>query len=77
MGLIGKLQAETLIGAPAHKFHEVFWCRPHHISNVCPEKIQKVHLHEGDWGSPGSIIEWSYVVGKIILLNPNLIFNEI
>ena len=32
MGLIGKLQAETLIGAPAHKFHEVFWCRPHHIS---------------------------------------------
>ena len=44
MGLIGKLQAETLIGAPAHKFHEVFWCRPHHISNVCPEKIILVEL---------------------------------
>ena len=64
MGLVGKLQAETLIMAPAHKFHEVFWCRPHHISTVCPEKVQKVHLHEGDWGNPGSIIEWHYFMGK-------------
>ena len=77
MGLVGKLQAETLIGASAHKFHEVFWCRPHHISNVCREKIQKVHLHESDWGSPGSVIEWRYIVSTIILLNPNLIFNKI
>ncbi|RVX12615.1 MLP-like protein 34 [Vitis vinifera] len=60
MGLIGKLQAETLIMTSADKFHEIFWCRPHHISNVCPTKIQKVHLHEGEWGTSGSVIQWHY-----------------
>ena len=64
MGLIGKLQAETLIMASADKFHEIFWCRPHHISNVCPTKIQKVHLHEGEWGTSGSVIQWHYNIGK-------------
>ena len=66
MGLVGKLQAETLIVAPADKFHEMFSCRPHHISNVCPEKIQKVNLHEGEWGTSGYVIEWNYNIGKPI-----------
>ncbi|WJZ80512.1 hypothetical protein VitviT2T_000426 [Vitis vinifera] len=61
--VIGKLQAETLIVAPADKFHEMFSCRPHHISNVCPEKIQKVNLHEGEWGTSGYVIEWNYNIG--------------
>ena len=67
MVLAGKLQAETLVRAPAEKFHEIYMHRPHHISKASPEKIQKCHLHEGDWGSPGSIIEWNYVIRKPIL----------
>ena len=64
MGLVGKLEAEILILAPADKFHEVWGGRPHHMSSVSPGKVQKVDLHEGDWGNVGSVIEWSYVIGK-------------
>ena len=62
MGLVGKLEAEILILAPADKFHEVWGGRPHHMSSVSPGKVQKVDLHEGDWGNVGSVIEWSYVI---------------
>ncbi|KAJ9708446.1 hypothetical protein PVL29_000473 [Vitis rotundifolia] len=62
MGLVGKLEAEILILAPADKFHEVWGGRPHHMSTVTPGRVQKVHLHEGAWGKVGSVIEWSYVL---------------
>ena len=42
MVLAGKVQVETLIRAPVDKFHEMFWKRPHHISNVSPQNIQNV-----------------------------------
>ncbi|TXG57151.1 hypothetical protein EZV62_018464 [Acer yangbiense] len=47
MSLICQLETDIEIKAPADKFHEVFSCRPHHMSNVSPEKIQGVELHEG------------------------------
>ncbi|XP_034698739.1 MLP-like protein 34 [Vitis riparia] len=62
MGLVGKLEAEILILAPADKFHEVWGSRPHHMSSATPGRVQKVDLHEGDWGNVGSVIEWSYVL---------------
>lgn len=64
MSLFSKVETDVEIKASAEKFHEVFSCRPHHISNVCPDKIQGVALHEGDWGNEGSVICWDYVHGK-------------
>ncbi|XP_059445574.1 MLP-like protein 28 [Corylus avellana] len=61
MSLFGKVEADVEIKAPAEKFHELFSRRPHHISNVCPDKIQGCALHEGDWGNEGSVIYWDYV----------------
>ncbi|MCA2150961.1 MLP-like protein 43 [Mangifera indica] len=61
MSLVGQLETDVEIKAPAKKFHDIFSCRPHHISNVCPEKIQGVDLHEGDWGNSGSVICWNYM----------------
>ncbi|KAJ4709994.1 MLP protein [Melia azedarach] len=46
MSLVGQSETDIEIKAPAALFHDVFSCRPHHISNVCPEKIQGVDLHE-------------------------------
>lgn len=62
--LIGKLEGSIEIKSKAEDFHDVFSCRPHHISNVTPEKIQGVGMHEGDWGTPGSTIVWDYVHGQ-------------
>ncbi|GMY18280.1 MLP-like protein 28 [Fagus crenata] len=62
MSLFGKVETDVEIKASAEKFHEVFSCRPHHISNVCPEKVQGVALHEGDWGKEGAVVCWDYVL---------------
>ncbi|XP_062175604.1 MLP-like protein 31 [Alnus glutinosa] len=61
MTLFGKVEGDVEIKAPAEKFHEVISGRPHHLSNVTPEKVQGCALHEGDWGVEGSVIYWNYV----------------
>uniref|UniRef100_A0A3Q7GMC8 Bet v I/Major latex protein domain-containing protein n=1 Tax=Solanum lycopersicum TaxID=4081 RepID=A0A3Q7GMC8_SOLLC len=48
-------------------FHEFFRQRPHHLSNICPDKIQNVNIHEGEWGTVGSINFWNFTHGKHIL----------
>jgi hypothetical protein len=64
--LFGKVEADVEIKASPEKFHEILSGRPHHISNVCLDKIQDCALHEGDWGTEGSVIYWDYVHGKPI-----------
>uniref|UniRef100_A0A7N0TCK4 Bet v I/Major latex protein domain-containing protein n=1 Tax=Kalanchoe fedtschenkoi TaxID=63787 RepID=A0A7N0TCK4_KALFE len=59
--LVGKLEDSVEIKSNAGDFHDVFSCRPHHISNVSPDNIQGCGMHEGDWGTPGSTIVWDYV----------------
>jgi hypothetical protein len=68
MSLFGKVEGDVEIKASAEKFHEVFSGRPHHVSNVCPDKIQGCALHEGDWGNEGSVIYWDYVHGNLGIL---------
>lgn len=63
--LTGKLEADVEIKASAEKFHDMFCNKPHHVSNTCSEKVQGCELHDGDWGTEGSIICWSYVHGNI------------
>ncbi|KAG8634757.1 MLP-like protein 28 [Manihot esculenta] len=60
MTLWGKLEAQFGINAPTDQFHEVFSCRPHHISNMSPQNIQGCDLHEGEWGKEGAIVCWKY-----------------
>ncbi|KAJ4840589.1 hypothetical protein Tsubulata_021424 [Turnera subulata] len=61
MSLKGNLEAEVEVKTDAKTIHDVFSCRPHHISNMTPEKIQGVDLHEGDLGTPGTVLIWNYV----------------
>jgi len=61
MSLIGKVEGGLLIKSSATDFHDYFRGRPHHVSNATPEKVQGCELHEGEFGSVGSIICWSYV----------------
>ncbi|CAF2139359.1 unnamed protein product [Brassica rapa] len=62
--LVGKLETDVEIKAPAGKFHHMFAGRPHHVSKATPGNIQNCELHEGDWGKVGSVVIWNYVHGK-------------
>ncbi|KAH7839978.1 hypothetical protein Vadar_010880 [Vaccinium darrowii] len=56
----GKMVREVEIKSDGDVFHEIFRYRPHHISTMSPGNIQNVDLHEGDWGTVGSVIFWNY-----------------
>ncbi|XP_058184354.1 kirola-like [Rhododendron vialii] len=60
MDLSGKMVREVEIKSDGDVFHEIFRYKPHHISTMSPGNIQSVDLHEGDWGTVGSVILWNY-----------------
>ncbi|KAA8532560.1 hypothetical protein F0562_032624 [Nyssa sinensis] len=64
MALVGKAEVEIDIESSADKFYDIFRSRAHHIPNVCPEKIQGIDVHEGDWETPGSVKQWNYVLDE-------------
>ncbi|CAN1284732.1 MLP-like protein 43 [Linum perenne] len=56
----GKLEAYVGVRVGADVFHDIFSCRPHHVSNMAPQKIKACEVHEGEWGKPGTVICWDY-----------------
>ncbi|KAK7323473.1 hypothetical protein VNO77_26947 [Canavalia gladiata] len=54
-----KLESKVHINASAEQFHDILCNRTYHIANICPQKIQAVNIHKGEWGSEGSIITWN------------------
>ncbi|XP_074311590.1 MLP-like protein 43 [Silene latifolia] len=60
MGVTGKLEVEIDIKHSGDVFHELFGTKPHHISNIIPHRIHGCEVHEGEFGKPGSIIQWEY-----------------
>ncbi|OMO99731.1 hypothetical protein COLO4_13128 [Corchorus olitorius] len=58
--LCHKIETDVEIKASAQQFHDMFWTRPHHVSNACDDKIHGCELLEGDWGNVGAIVLWHY-----------------
>lgn len=64
MGLKGKLISEMELKGCKDLFHEMFCEKPHHLPNIVPHTIKAVDLHEGDWGTVGSVVNWNYTLGN-------------
>ncbi|CAI9785471.1 unnamed protein product [Fraxinus pennsylvanica] len=60
MGLKGKLTAQIEIKAGGDVFHELFSNTPHQLPNISPNIIQSCDLHEGEWGTVGSVYSWKF-----------------
>ncbi|KAL0446768.1 UNVERIFIED_CONTAM: Kirola [Sesamum latifolium] len=60
MGLDGKLATQTSIKVDGGLFLHLFKYKLHHITNVCPQKIQSVNLVDGQWGTVGSVITCNF-----------------
>ncbi|KAL3501898.1 hypothetical protein ACH5RR_036347 [Cinchona calisaya] len=60
MSLSGKLVSQVEIKSDGDVFHELFRYKPHHLSNVSPDIVQSVELHDGEWGTVGSVVFWNY-----------------
>ncbi|XVF43606.1 hypothetical protein PTKIN_Ptkin02bG0053200 [Pterospermum kingtungense] len=59
-GLKHKLEADVEIEASPEKFHDLFCNRPHKLHHTCTDKVQGCELLEGEFGTVGSKICWSY-----------------
>ncbi|XP_062111038.1 MLP-like protein 43 [Humulus lupulus] len=57
--LCGKLETNVEIKAPAEKFYHIFKHTPHNVHNLT-ENFHGCEVHEGEWGTEGSIICWDY-----------------
>ncbi|GAB4828758.1 hypothetical protein Ancab_040614 [Ancistrocladus abbreviatus] len=60
--LKGKLIAEFELRSSGDLFHEMFSSRPHQLKDVIPHHIQGCEVHEGQFGTPGSVIFWNYTL---------------
>nr|GMD72434.1 kirola-like [Ipomoea batatas] len=56
----GKLVSQIEIKSDGDVFHEIFRYRPNHISTMSSDKIHGCDLHEGEWGTVGSVICWTF-----------------
>ncbi|KAK8587470.1 hypothetical protein V6N13_086455 [Hibiscus sabdariffa] len=59
--LTGKLENDVEIDAFPDKFIYMFTHMPHHVHHTSSERVQGCDLHEGEFGTVGSIICWRYV----------------
>ncbi|CAI9282397.1 unnamed protein product [Lactuca saligna] len=61
MPLSGMLVKQVTIKSDGDVFHEILRSRPHHISEMSPDSIKGVDLHEGEWGVVGSVINVDFI----------------
>ncbi|CAL5354847.1 unnamed protein product [Camellia sinensis] len=57
------LTRQVEIKSDGDAFHEIFRYKPHHINTMSPGNIHGADLHEGEWGTVGSVIYWTYTHG--------------
>ncbi|KAL2901730.1 MLP-like protein 43 [Bienertia sinuspersici] len=69
MGVLGKMEAIVDIKSSGDVFHELYSCKPHHISNITPHKIHGCDVHEGEYGQPGCVVVWDYTIGNFSILD--------
>ncbi|XP_011078287.1 kirola-like [Sesamum indicum] len=57
-----KLIAQVAFKAGGDVFHQLLAKKPQHLANVTPGKIQACNLHQGNYGTNGSVIQWNYTL---------------
>lgn len=78
MSVCEKIGRELEINAPAHKVYKIFKDECFHVPKICPNLIQKVEVHEGNWDTHchGSIKTWNYTVGMYKMITTTTIDND-
>ncbi|KAL1218292.1 MLP-like protein 28 [Cardamine amara subsp. amara] len=58
--LAGQVEVEVKIKAPAEKFYEMNTEKSQHVAEAAPSNVQACDLHDGEWGTVGSVVVWNY-----------------
>lgn len=60
MAQIAKMDVQVEIKASADKFYEIFLSKGYLLPKMCPNVIKDLQVIQGDWGSVGSVKQWTY-----------------
>ncbi|XP_009349512.1 MLP-like protein 28 [Pyrus x bretschneideri] len=60
MAQIAKMEVQAEIKASADKFYEIFLSKGYLLPKMCPNVIKDLQVIQGDWGSVGSVKQWTY-----------------
>ncbi|CAN7127616.1 unnamed protein product, partial [Brassica rapa subsp. narinosa] len=62
--LLGELEVEVEIKAPAAEFYHMYAGRPHHPASACVQgHSRQCDLHDGEWGKVGNFYGKWFVLG--------------
>ncbi|KAK8976804.1 hypothetical protein V6N11_047574 [Hibiscus sabdariffa] len=58
----GRLEAYVETDASPEQIHHLLSCMPDHVHDDSPEKILGCDLVRGDFGTPGCVVTWRYML---------------
>ncbi|OAY29251.1 MLP-like protein 28 [Manihot esculenta] len=64
MAKIEKMEVKTQIKSSSDKFFEILRSKTYLLPKICPEIINDIQTIQGDWGTIGSVRQWTYVAGN-------------
>ncbi|XP_021735387.1 MLP-like protein 31 [Chenopodium quinoa] len=66
MSQLQRVEDQTELKCDADKFFEIWAHKPFLVPKMCPNKIQKAELNEGEcWDRVGAVITWNYVIDEV------------
>lgn len=66
--VLSSRKVEIKIKSDADVFHELWKHSPHEVPNLTPTTVQNCQLHEGEFGTVGSVLIWNYFHGKLHII---------
>ncbi|CAO2814427.1 unnamed protein product [Amaranthus hypochondriacus] len=64
MAQFHRAQGEVELKCDADKFFDLWAHKIYHVAKICPDKIQKTVLNEGEWNKVGALITGYYVINE-------------
>ncbi|KAH6760238.1 hypothetical protein C2S52_009313 [Perilla frutescens var. hirtella] len=61
-GLPDKLIGVVAFKAGGNLFHQILSKNPKHFAKAAPTRVQDCQLHQGNFGTKGSVIQWKYTL---------------
>ncbi|KAL3533846.1 hypothetical protein ACH5RR_007367 [Cinchona calisaya] len=62
MGETGRLIGQVELKFDGNVFYEMFRYRTDDISDMSPDKMREIALHDGKWGTVGSHVVWRFTL---------------
>ncbi|KMS99105.1 hypothetical protein BVRB_2g047870 [Beta vulgaris subsp. vulgaris] len=65
MAKLQRVEGEIELKCQADKYFDVWAQKIYTVKKMCPDKVQKIVLNEGDWNKVGGVVDVCYAINKV------------